>query len=1002
MKILSATIYGFGKWIDYSIDFHEDGFTCIYGENESGKSTLQQFVLFMLFGLPPKQRNFYRPKTSGKMGGRLTVEDLDTGVFTIERLDEVNNGAATCYTEDGKAFDEAWLDERLKGMTKKTYQSIFSFSSMDLQVMNNMKEDDLAEILLGIGMTGSTKIYAVEKKLEQQIGDLYKQRGTKPLINKQLTSLDHLHTQLQEAKRTEETYKELKDRQSELNGEISAYQESLHQKRKTVKWIEQQQQALPYIQDYLTAEKHLAAYPDTIPFPEQGISRLEKIKDQWLPLKSEQNVLQDNEQKYKQKVASLQEELAKFPWDRVTRLLKMKDNHELRNRAFQQHEESLKKINAQIDNELEQLDIPIAEEELAALHLPFHVERQWQDLKNNTETNSLEQEKTDQEKEELDRQEHFVTQKKEKLKAEMLPEHHKKELEDRIKSFQEQSQFIKWQENANNQQKELEKNKQNKMKHANRLLAGSLLLGLVLGGSGIFLDLSMLYFFMMASILIGIIMWYGERKSLKEMTVLLEKNVRELQRPDITLDEKEEAEQLLACHEDLELQWRALEDQGKKLYLERLKWEEKRSFMEEKNKQLHKQLAEQWRQYPFLQKLDVRYWPEVYHRLKQILQLIRDKRRILENMDEIIEENAYLENEVKAFFPEETLPVEAALESLEKIWESANNSKKQMEYYNELLDENIQNQGRLKQKRQVYEKEMDDLFSYAEVSSEDEFYEKAKQIEEKAAYEEGKLKAKAQLSRFLPETDLESLLLDQPVESTLINRQQNTKETMEELELTLDVKRDELAGVYAKLDQMEASESYSSLMHEMEMGQEELKHLMKKWAVFKTAKEMLLETKRNYRDKYLDQVMKKTTEYFAALTDGGYTKVFAPDKEKSFYAVSRNGIRYHVNELSRGTVDQLYVSLRLAISNIMSREYRIPFIIDDAFIHFDNIRTKRMMELLSGISDNKQQMIIFTCRKEVANLVTSSQVIELESKSKMEELSKNRAKTVNVQGIPFA
>src|SRR5690625_2605053 len=152
---MNADIYGFGKWVDHAIQFNPDGFTVIYGENESGKSTLHQFVLFMLFGLPPKQRNFYRPKTSGKMGGRLTVEDPQIGVFTIERLDEVNNGAAICYTKDGKEFDEAWLKDQLKGLTKKIYQSIFSFSAMDLHLINNIKEDDLAEMLLGIGMTGS-------------------------------------------------------------------------------------------------------------------------------------------------------------------------------------------------------------------------------------------------------------------------------------------------------------------------------------------------------------------------------------------------------------------------------------------------------------------------------------------------------------------------------------------------------------------------------------------------------------------------------------------------------------------------------------------------------------------------------------------------------------------------------------------------------------------------------------------------------------------------------
>src|SRR5690625_6740658 len=83
----------------------------------------------MLFGLPPKMRSFYRPKSSSKLGGRLTLIDDHGEAFTIERLDQVRNGAAVCYTPDGGEHDEAWLTDRLKGMTSATYQSIYSFRS---------------------------------------------------------------------------------------------------------------------------------------------------------------------------------------------------------------------------------------------------------------------------------------------------------------------------------------------------------------------------------------------------------------------------------------------------------------------------------------------------------------------------------------------------------------------------------------------------------------------------------------------------------------------------------------------------------------------------------------------------------------------------------------------------------------------------------------------------------------------------------------------------------
>src|SRR5699024_9967007 len=112
------------------------------------------------------------------------------------------------------------------------------------------------------------------------------------------------------------------------------------------------------------------------------------------------------------------------------------------------------------------------------------------------------------------------------------------------------------------------------------------------------------------------------------------------------------------------------------------------------------------------------------------------------------------------------------------------------------------------------------------------------------------------------------------------------------------------------------------------------------WAVYKTAKEILAETKRNYRNKYLSDVIERATRYFHVLTGEAYTDIYPPEDSLPFRVQSRDGIRIKVGELSKGTVDQLYVSLRMGISEVMSERLRFPFIIDYAFLHFDSKRIK--------------------------------------------------------------
>lgn len=48
MKLLKLHIYGFGKHENIEIDLN-NGINVFFGENEAGKTTIQQFILHILF-----------------------------------------------------------------------------------------------------------------------------------------------------------------------------------------------------------------------------------------------------------------------------------------------------------------------------------------------------------------------------------------------------------------------------------------------------------------------------------------------------------------------------------------------------------------------------------------------------------------------------------------------------------------------------------------------------------------------------------------------------------------------------------------------------------------------------------------------------------------------------------------------------------------------------------------------------------------------------------------
>ncbi|MFC4765906.1 ATP-binding protein [Effusibacillus consociatus] len=92
MRIDRLEIHGFGKYQNYTLDL-KDGLQVIYGPNEAGKTTLQSFVLAMLFGMkkPGKKRTVYTEEHSrympwqGEVYGGVLECTINGQSYRIER-----------------------------------------------------------------------------------------------------------------------------------------------------------------------------------------------------------------------------------------------------------------------------------------------------------------------------------------------------------------------------------------------------------------------------------------------------------------------------------------------------------------------------------------------------------------------------------------------------------------------------------------------------------------------------------------------------------------------------------------------------------------------------------------------------------------------------------------------------------------------------------------------------------------------------------------------------
>lgn len=969
MRIIRAHIFGFGKWVDKVFEFPKHDLVVFFGENESGKSTFHQFLLFMLFGMRPKQRKFYQPKTSGKLGGRLFLEDAAAGRFTIERFDDQYNGEARCITEEGKIYDEVWLQERLHGMDEHTFAAIFSFSALDLNAIENMSEEELSDVLLSIGLTGSNRIHQIEKQLDKRLGELFKPYGKNPEINKQLQTVQRLADELAAIRKEEATYFAKTTEAETLEDRLHNLQETQVALEKRSNELAKKAGALPIIEKYQHLLEKRRSFQEIYEFPANGLERLENVKETLRPLESEYNVLENNLANYRNSLETLEKDrLSQEISAELEIKLTKKSVYEKLLENRQQLEKHLEELDWQIGKELAELEIDLNEEQLGDLSLPFYIEETWKNLREQKDRLVAEKISLDTEKSAIMETEKYLEGQLAEKRNALLDEREIAKLQQTLDEQRELKERKRIREAALKQQKRFQENKKEKLNRAKRLVGLGVIFSFASFLGGFILNESALYGLGVLLLLFGTGIYAMTMQNTKEMEKLFEAPMDQHEIFMLSEDEIEDIQQILHKEAEKKEHVQSLEKDLQTQRIRLLQWEEKAHVFTEKEKRYIELMEQQYELFPFLRSIDPIYWPDYYRRMKELITLHEKKANLNETLQELGRKLSNLEDELFSFV--DTLKagavssIEEAFSIMEEIFESEFRREQRKTHLQELIEAAEQKQLSLVEEINVHQRDKDELFQMAGARTEEEFHEIARYNAEKKRLEDELKMTERQLSALFPEKEWKAFAQERPDAFELENSQKETEKEQREISRQMEETREKLADVYAELKRMEGSEVYSEKLHQLEMEKEKLNRLAKEWAIVKLEKGVLAETKLRYQEKYLPKVMETTTAYFRTMTGGRYTAVYLPEDEETFQVMMEDGLLYSVGELSQGATNQLYVALRLAISTVMTEKSRLPFILDDAFVHFDEKRTKWTMELLRKIAQVRQ-VIVFTCKSDV-------------------------------------
>ncbi len=190
----------------------------------------------------------------------------------------------------------------------------------------------------------------------------------------------------------------------------------------------------------------------------------------------------------------------------------------------------------------------------------------------------------------------------------------------------------------------------------------------------------------------------------------------------------------------------------------------------------------------------------------------------------------------------------------------------------------------------------------------------------------------------------------------------NLTYTAEETERLLVEARAEQQRLQNRLGQyqgrMEALGDDSGLKAELQAVEQRIAKLEEIYAAVTIALDTLAQARQELQRRFAPRISKRAQELLGAMTAGRYDRLSFSEDLSLLAGAERESTLHEALWRSEGTVDQLYLALRLAVAEELTPN--APLVLDDAFVRFDNTRLQAALEILKQEAEQKQ-VILFTC-----------------------------------------
>lgn len=1020
MKIDTFHVDGYGVWSDLKIERLSESLNVFHGPNEAGKTTLLQFVRSMFYGFPPQRRRYFPPLHGGQPGGTIDVSGSN-GRFQIKRIYAENNGVLgdqlTITAPDGMRQGEHFLKVLLSNVDEAVFNNVFAIGLREIQELNTLSDTDASEMLYNLTV-GLDRVSLVEvlRELETSRNRLIDDQGRPCTVSQLLADRAKLLAEIEELSAANNRYSRLAAEHAGIDADAVRLEEEANQAERQCEIMDLAATVKDRWRRRAELDEHLEALETRGDMPERAIERLGSI-----------NARLEQRRKRIEAAAERREELRlEFKSLKINDLLQRQT---ARIEAVVEQEPWIARLQAEIgelEAEIGRLEAESAAEAvrlglsegccspppsvLKSLRAPAREMQAARDRLNET-------------KREAGEAQAAVDSIARQLQS-SLSAHGGRDLDDAVKRAEDALRLSRKRSHIEEQidrfteyKTELEDRRRTLVDR--QLLPGWVLIGLgaffVLGAvlllTGLFMPESLVG---SAGLMLAILGGGGCCAAALTKVMLERSNARQLESCRVEIDqvrkqlaEAEEEQDSFEAGSNGESTAKGTKTAERELAsLKELnplaaRRDASRAEAAEAQRRLEEARAalgsakRRWRQTLSEAGLPADMSP------KQLSRLVRDggrigemQRRLNERREELARRRRELDSLASRVaqladdagmsnampHPTRGTPESVAnpIDMIRALAEAAAQQQSAV-----VRRETIRRQasriraaaagceesaGRLQHRRRQ-------LFIAAGVKTEDEYRRRALEYERAETLRDQRGS------------------LDREIESTLaarcspeaIGRQLDGDHTAalderrEETHRRLTALREKLAGLHENRGRL--SEQLKSLSGDRRLAEKRLdltvlEHRLReavcRWRTLAVACRVLDAIRETYEQHRQPETLREASGYLERLTAGHYCRVWTPLGDNSLCVDDADGRALSVEALSRGTREQLFLALRLALAAAYARRGApLPLVLDDVLVNYDAGRAKAAAAVLRDFAAAGHQLLVFTCHEHIHKLFKS-------------------------------